>query len=276
MHDLHAHTLASDGALTLPDLLTRAQANGVHTLAITDHDVVTEIPPDLCPPGLRTVAGVEISTRWDGREIHVVGLQVEAQAPQLAALLESQQALRWERVTRWDSLLTAAGMDGLSRHLAGASTVSPGRSHVADFLIKAGKAKSRQRAFAAYLGRGKKFHLPTPWCDVSAAIRAIQAAGGMAVLAHPHRYADTVSGLRRLARAFREAGGDGMEVACANIDNGMLARLAQVSQEAGLLASSGSDFHTTDAIWMDLGRLPELPETCRGDAVWASPRWQSD
>ena len=108
---------------------------------------------------------------------------------------------------------------------------------------------------------------------MTTAINTIQNAGGIAVLAHPHRYSSSTSGLRRLMTNFRQCGGDAVEVACGNLDGSMLEKLARLSQETGLLASCGSDFHSSSAHWTDLGKLPELPALVKKNAIWSHPRW---
>jgi predicted metal-dependent phosphoesterase TrpH len=81
--------------------------------------------------------------------------------------------------------------------------------------------------------------------------------------------------LKKLLAEFRGLGGDGLEVACSNMKQDGVESLARLGEELGLLASVGSDFHTATATWMDLGRLPTLPERVKKNAIWSHDRWHS-
>ncbi|MFM1895591.1 MAG: hypothetical protein RLZZ385_665 [Pseudomonadota bacterium] len=271
--DLHCHSHYSDGQHAPELVMQRAVTNGVTHLAFTDHDVLAADADVPLPYPLRIVPGVEISTLHEGREIHVVGLGLRSSDPELRELLSSQQAARWQRLQAMDRLLTQARLPGLADRVADLPTLAPSRTHVADFLVSLGVCKDRSRAFQTHLGRQGRFYVKPQWCSMQMAIKTIQAAGGLAVLAHPHRYASTMSGLRRLVGEFSELGGDAMEVACANIDPGTLDRLANSCTQMGLLASCGSDFHSQSATWMDVGRLPELPQQCKKNAIWLAAGW---
>ncbi len=94
-YDLHAHTTCSDGYLTPQELVLRAEVCAVDVLAITDHDTVTALAPaKACIEEkklkLTLVPGVEISARWGSRELHIVGLGIDPEHPQLVAELTRQ------------------------------------------------------------------------------------------------------------------------------------------------------------------------------------------
>ena len=79
-YDLHSHSTASDGTLDPADLVARAHAAGIHTFALTDHDTtagLAEAKAQADRSGLAFVTGVEVSVTWEGRTVHLVGLQVE-------------------------------------------------------------------------------------------------------------------------------------------------------------------------------------------------------
>jgi len=65
--DLHCHSNVSDGVLAPADVVARAAANGVHALALTDHDDVSGLPAAQAAAdeaGLTLIPGVEISVSW--------------------------------------------------------------------------------------------------------------------------------------------------------------------------------------------------------------------
>jgi predicted metal-dependent phosphoesterase TrpH len=267
--DLHSHSNRSDGVLTPSALVERAAAQGVELLAITDHDTtagVAEARDAAQRFGLRLIAGVEISVSWGGQVLHVLGLNVDPDHPELAEGLRRQERVRVERAERMAARFERAGVTGAlegARAIAG-DTV-PGRSHFARFLVEAGHARDMERAFKRYLVRGASCYVACQWASLEEALSWIAGAGGQAVLAHPARYRMSRTALRRTLEAFSAAGGAGLEVISGNQDREVTTALAAHAREFGLLASSGSDFHQPGA-GPELGRLAPLPADCT--PVW--------
>ncbi|MFY8273322.1 RNase RNM [Pseudoalteromonas sp. SSDWG2] len=273
-YDLHSHSTFSDGKLTVSELVQRAADKGVDVLALTDHDTTAGIEParqaiSELELALELVAGVEISTRWHSFEIHIVGLMVDTQAPQLNALLSEQQQKRSERAAKIGERLDKAGFDSTHERalkLAGEAQVT--RAHFARILVEQGAAKNVQSVFKKYLSRGNTGYVPSTWCDMNTAIEAIHSAGGQAVLAHPSRYKMSNKWLRKLISEFSELGGDAMEVAQTQQAPSERQFLGQLARENGLLCSQGSDFHFP-LPYIELGKNLYLPKDCEG--VWQ--RW---
>lgn len=97
--DLHSHTTASDGRLTPPELIDRALGFNIEALAITDHDTTdglaearNYIADNNLP--IQLINGIEISTVWQNKDIHIVGLNVAPESPELKALIEQQKQHR--------------------------------------------------------------------------------------------------------------------------------------------------------------------------------------
>ena len=59
---LHAHTHNSDGALSVQALATRARAEGLDFLALTDHNTTAQQREAVDAPGLLTIIGEEVTT----------------------------------------------------------------------------------------------------------------------------------------------------------------------------------------------------------------------
>src|SRR5690606_9052595 len=102
IYDLHSHTQASDGQLTPEALVHRAVEMRVGTLAITDHDTtsaITAASAEISRSGLplQLIPGVEISTVWENHEIHIVGLNIDIENPELCAFLAQQTERRQQR-----------------------------------------------------------------------------------------------------------------------------------------------------------------------------------
>lgn len=271
-YDLHTHTFYSDGAFAPAELVARAAANGVQVLALTDHDVTDGVPEAQAAAlqaGITLVPGVEISVTWGGQTIHIVGLQTDIANLKLQAGLERLREFREWRAEEIGRRLAKAGIPGAIedvRRRAQRGLVS--RTHFAQFLVAAGHAADVRSVFKRYLVHGKPGHVPGAWAGLDEAIGWIRAAGGQAVLAHPARYRITATRLRKLLSEFRDAGGAAIEVVSGSHSRDDMFRFAQLASSYGLLASSGSDFHGPQNYYMDLGRLPRLPDGC-------TPVWQT-
>ncbi len=240
-------------------------------LAITDHDTIAgylaaaEAPDD----GPKLVAGIEFSTTWAGRSIHVLGLNVDAESPELQHGVSKQQAVRGSRAREIASRLTRLGIDDpydAVREAAG--TAGIGRPHFAAHLVESGVVKDVATAFRKYLGAGKPGDVKHGWADLDQVIAWIRAAGGDPVLAHPAKYKLTSTKLRLLIADFVEAGGTGIEVVCGQQSRDTTRRLAEIAKSFDLAASIGSDFHHPDLAWSQPGCCGDLPEDLR--AVWQS------
>jgi len=57
--DLHVHTLASDGVLSVEELAQHARSHGLDFLAITDHNQMVSADSLPCLPGLTLIPGIE-------------------------------------------------------------------------------------------------------------------------------------------------------------------------------------------------------------------------
>ncbi len=263
--DLHSHTRHSDGHLSVTELLERAATMQVDVLAITDHDTlagVSEAQDYLSQSGskLQLISGVEISTRWHGFDIHVLGLHLDHKDPQLLVRMEQQQERRRQRALKIAEKLEKCGyqeMYAKAEELADGGQVT--RAHFARVLYQLGQVKDMQQAFTRYLGKGKRAYVAPQWITLAEAVEWIHDAGGEAVLAHPANYDMTMKWLKRLLGEFATAGGDGMEVVHGNLAKDKQRTLAMLAKEYQLKASVGSDFHFPSR-WTELGRNLSLPE----------------
>ncbi|MFC0445260.1 PHP domain-containing protein [Pseudidiomarina halophila] len=261
VYDLHCHSHFSDGELAPEELVQRAAEHGVTHLALTDHDTIAGLQhaADAIAEHeleLELIAGVEITCRWQNFEIHLVGLQVDPEHPALLKLLQSQQEMRQQRYQLMLDKLHKAGID-VAPPLAAQLTM-PTRKHLAEALVEQGWVKDFESAFQRYLGKGQQAYIATEWSDLETAIAAVHAAGGQAVLAHPHAYQLSNKWLRRLLTEAKSYGLDGLEVAISQQSPGQRSALATMARELDLAASAGSDFHGPRP-WRELGKNLCLP-----------------
>ncbi|MEQ1529220.1 MAG: PHP domain-containing protein [Methylococcales bacterium] len=269
-YDLHCHSTASDGALTPCQLLQRAYEQGVTALALTDHDTtagLAEAQQTAAANGLRLIAGIELSTNWQDKCFHVVGLDIDPGYEPLHAATRQLQQTRLERAERIADKLDKKRISGAFEYVqnaVGAGMIT--RSHFADFLVAHNHVSSQQDAFDRYLGKGKPAYVSTPWADMAQAVDWINQSGGVAVLAHPLRYKLTSAWMKRLLTAFKAAGGRGIEVVTGRNNPDEIRLVADYAQRFELAGSVGSDFHNPNNQWLELGRLGALPANIQ--PVW--------
>lgn len=263
--DLHCHSTVSDGTLAPGDVARRAHANGVQMLALTDHDELGGLDAAeraAVELGMAFVPGVEVSTTWAGETIHVVGLGVDRHASELVQGLASVKGGRDARGREMADQLAAVGIDGAYegalRYAGNPALLS--RTHFARFLVEQGVCSDVGDVFQRFLVEGKPGFVAHRWAGLPEAVRWINAAGGIAVLAHPGRYRINATELWALIGEFREAGGRGIEVITGSHTVAQFAQFARYAREFDLLASRGSDFHSPTESRVDLGNLPPLPD----------------
>ena len=183
--DLHLHTTASDGNYRPEEVVDLARRCGLAAVAITDHDTLAGVAPAraAAPASLEVIAGVEITTEHLGRELHLLGYFVDDNAD-LDAALADVRASRVERYRRMIERLRAIGVSVEDEAFA----VVPdalGRRHLAEMLVRQGKAGSVREAFQRWLGDGAPAALAKRRIPIGEAIRLVRAAGGVASWAHP-------------------------------------------------------------------------------------------
>ncbi|MDP7592989.1 MAG: PHP domain-containing protein [Litorilituus sp.] len=277
--DLHCHSHCSDGSLSPQTLIDRALNYQIAVLAITDHDTVAgyNIAQDYLVEKnmpIKLISGIEISTSWQGFEIHIVGLNLNVNHVALQQLIKDQQQAREERALAMGEKLAKCGFPTVyeeAKKIAGKGSIT--RAHFAKILFQQGHVGTLQKAFDQYLGKKgrntQRAYVKPNWCSVEQAVEVIHLAGGSAVMAHPIRYDLSAKWLRRLIVYFKESQGDALEVILPQMNPQQRQIMLNYCLEYNLHASTGSDFHHPNK-WSDLGRNLILPDGAI--PVWA--QWE--
>lgn len=264
--DLHSHSTASDGLLTPANLVRRAKHNGVELLALTDHDEISGLPEARAAArecGLPFVNGVEISVSWgDDLTLHIVGLGIDDTNARLVDGLARVRQGRDGRAMRMADELAKVGIHGA---YAGALKYAGnpaliGRSHFARYIVEIGLVKDAKSVFDHWLAKGKPGYVSHPWATLEEAVGWIRGSGGLSVVAHPGRYRLSRRELREMFEEFKALGGDAIEVLSGTQSENDNRDLAKLAREFGFMASRASDFHGPGESWIDIGRMPPLPE----------------
>lgn len=264
--DLHCHSTLSDGLLSPEELVAHAASKGVRVLALTDHDEVGGLArarAAAAEHGITLVNGVEISVTWKKRTLHIVGLRIDANHPELIHTFQQVHAARDTRARQMADGLAKAGIAGAyegAKQIAGNSVMT--RSHFAQFIVKQGHAKNIKSVFKKYMVKGKPGFVNHEWMSLEQAVTLIREAGGVAVLAHPGRYDLGFVNMHLLLHEFRSYGGQAIEVVTGSHQPPQFDQFAKLAHRFDLKASQGSDYHGPGLSFMEMGRLPALPANC--------------
>ncbi len=187
--DLHVHTTHSDGAYTPVQVVDLARRAGLAALAVTDHDTLGGVPAArdaAVGTGVEIVAGVEITTEYRQRELHLLGYFVALDHVELTAALAEIRRHRVERFREMIERLRGRGvsLEEAEQRVQG-SPDALGRRHLAEMLVRARRVATVREAFLRYLGDRGGVAVPKKRLPVVEALALVRAAGGVAAWAHP-------------------------------------------------------------------------------------------
>ena len=265
--DLHMHSNVSDGKLSPADLVRLVHANGVELMALTDHDTMDGVRQASAAAeelGVGFIPGVEISTGWGGRVVHIVGLGVDPDAPGIDAFFSSICTKRDRRGRligeRFEQLYGIRGAYEGALSLAD-NKDNLSRTHFARWLMQEGVVKEYQEAFDRFLKTGRPGCVDIDWPGLTEVVDVIHNSGGVAVIAHPGRYSFSESWmLDEFLKAFRDAGGEAIEVCSGSQSRDADVFFADVARRMDFLASSGSDWHAPGTVRPMPGTQLQIPE----------------
>jgi predicted metal-dependent phosphoesterase TrpH len=266
MIDLHAHTTKSDGTDSPLTLVKKAASSGITVLGITDHDSTAgwQEAIDSLHGSLQLALGAEVSCLTeDGISVHMLGLLFDGDNQPLQQLLSDSRDTRIPRMKKMIENLQGAGYDISLEDVQAATPdgATVGRPHLADALVVKKIVKSRDEAFTDLLNNDSPFYVshfaPTP----EDSIRAIRAAGGVAVIAHPFASRRGQVLTPESFASLVAAGLNGVEVFHRDQSEDERKQLLAIANELELAVTGSSDYHGT-------GKLNELGENTTSPAEW--------
>ncbi len=261
--DLHVHSIRSDGTMTPKELVDYAVSKGLKAMALTDHDTVDgidEIMEYAKDKPVEIIPGIEYSTQYNERDVHIVGLFIDHKAPVFLAYLARLRQSRIDRNHKLCANLRSAGIDiTYEVLLASFPDAVITRAHYAKFLLDKGYVKSRDEAFERYLGDHTPYFVHREKVTPEEVIDVTRRAGGIPVLAHPTLYGLGSEQLDLLIGRLKAAGLMGIETYYSTYSPSEEKKIKALADKYGLLPSGGSDFHGENKPGLDLatgyGRL---------------------
>ena len=262
MVDLHVHSTCSDGTFTPEELVDYAIQKGLTAFALTDHDTVngldrairyaeelrqaqaaspSDAPASQVP---EVIPGIELSTEYQGKDIHMVGLFIDYRQPEFAHYLEDFIRSRENRNEKMCALLREHDIDityeALLAEFPGAVIT---RAHFARYLLSHGYIQSMKEAFDRYVGDHCPCFVPREKVTPAQAVELILGAGGVPVLAHPILYHMGDDRLDTLVAELKKIGLVGIEAIYSTYNTAEERQIRGLASKYDLKISGGSDFH---------------------------------
>lgn len=250
--NLHSHSTHSDGKYSPTELVQVAKAEGYGAIAVTDHDTATgypELKAECDRLGMDCIFGVEFSSPSTLRTspeakpecFHIVGFHFDPEYPPMKEYLAGMSA----RETDQTQILFERGVrEGQITGITWEEVLEYNKSITwlcNEHVFRAMKAKGLvvdadyPRFFDEIFGPRRDEVPPSyPFKQAEEIIQLIRDAGGIAVLAHPHKQLCFVD-------ALMEMGLEGIEVWHPDLTEEECKESYKIALEKGLYISGGSD-----------------------------------
>ena len=238
--DLHVHSNASDGTFSPSQVVELAKNAGLDAFALTDHDTTAGVPEALEKGrdlNIEVIPGIEVSSSFDGTEIHILGLFVNSDDPVLAAMLEKMRISRDRRNEKMLENLAADGISFTKEELCGDNpdTIIT-RAHIAHALVAKGICSGMDQAFKKYLQYGGRY-------SPEEVVKTLISNGAFVALAHPFQYKFGDKKTEELIAHMADLGMKGLEVYHSSNNKLESMKLQEMAVRHHLLPTGGSDFH---------------------------------
>lgn len=245
--DLHIHSNASDGTFSPSQVVELAKNSGLDAFALTDHDTTAGVPEALEKGrdlNIEVIPGIEVSSSFDGTEIHILGLFVNPDDPVLAAMLEKMRISRDRRNEKMLENLAADGISFTKEELCGDNpdTIIT-RAHIAHALVAKGICSGMDQAFKKYLQYGGRYCPQKEHLSPEEVVKTLISNGAFVALAHPFQYKFGDKKTEELIAHMADLGMKGLEVYHSSNNKLESMKLQEMAVRHHLLPTGGSDFH---------------------------------
>ena len=245
--DLHVHSNASDGTFSPSQVVELAKNAGLDAFALTDHDTTAGVPEALEKGrdlNIEVIPGIEVSSSFDGTEIHILGLFVNSDDPVLAAMLEKMRISRDRRNEKMLENLAADGISFTKEELCGDNpdTIIT-RAHIAHALVAKGICSGMDQAFKKYLQYGGRYCPQKEHLSPEEVVKTLISNGAFVALAHPFQYKFGDKKTEELIAHMADLGMKGLEVYDSSYYKLESMYVLEMAVRHHLLPTGGSDFH---------------------------------
>lgn len=241
--DMHIHTTVSDGSEPPAAVLQRAKKQGLTHLSFTDHDTVNGafLYGSLAEGyGIRIVPGVELSAydyKYD-RKVHILGYAY-TQSVHIEKLGKETRKKRQENCLKQIEILRKLGFMMEREEIQGMACDCIYKQHILDYLLRTNQSDCLfGRVYREIFKNGGPCDFDITYPEAEAAVEAVKADHGFAVLAHPGQQQNL-----DLVPALLEAGLDGIEYRHPSNGPEDMQRIQALAGRYQLILTGGSDYH---------------------------------
>lgn len=206
--DLHIHTTCSDGELTPREVIDMAIKNKVSVISITDHDTIGAYEEELFDyakdNNIKIIPGVEISTKNDKCGIHVLGYNIDLNNEEFKNKLEKLRNSRHEYLYQVADKIQELGyiigimeldkIEAVTKAHIAMNVISNNKNK--DILMKQfGHIPNKGEFIETIMNEGCPSYVKKNTITPREAVKLIENASGIAVLAHPvaYKYEDNLT-----------------------------------------------------------------------------------
>ncbi|MDO5424498.1 MAG: PHP domain-containing protein [Eubacteriales bacterium] len=255
--DLHVHSTCSDGTYTPAQLVRCALEKHLAAFALTDHDTVDGLDEAFAAArgtDLEVISGIEFSTEFHGKDIHILGLDFNYKDPLFLTRIQLFQESRDIRNRKMIEKLQENGIDITWEKMESAfGDAVWTRAHFARYLKDHGYVREMNDAFSIYIGDSCPCFVPREKVTPAQAVRLVRQVGGIPILAHPLQYRLPESDLAALIQELKASGLLGIEAVYSTHSSWDEEYVRRVARKNHLCISGGSDFHGSNKPAIDLG-----------------------
>ena len=255
--DLHIHSNYSDGTLTPDEVVALAETQNISAIALCDHNTVdglSDFQKAARNSNVIAVNGIEISTEYNGTELHILGLFLpEDRFEEISDMMSRIKIFKEESNEKLVNNLRADGYlidyEEIKSKNNGAYI---NRAHIAAELIEKGYFSDRKDAFDTVLSPDGGYYVPPERFKALETIRYLASIGAVPVWAHPFldMNAEEIDAFLPIAKAH---GLVGMETRYSLYNEETQKTAEMLAEKHGIKQSGGSDFHGSNKPDISLG-----------------------
>ncbi|MCY6484689.1 PHP domain-containing protein [Clostridium aestuarii] len=244
--DFHNHTNASDGKLSPAKLVELAKKEGLHIIAITDHDNTNGIDNALKKGkeiSLKVIPGIELTTRHNGESVHLLGYFKDDnyKSPTLQShlnILQEHRIKRGEKIVHnlkkfFDIYISYDQILSKNKGIIA-------RPHIAKAIIDAGYSYDWNYIFNNIIGNNSPAYVPTKNISILEGINILKSADAFVSLAHPTLIKKSKT------EDLMKFDFDGIEAIYPLNKPGEEQKFKDIAKKHNKLITAGSDYHGLD------------------------------
>lgn len=258
--DLHIHSTFSDGSYTPEEIMKRAAQVGIVALAITDHDTIAgvdEAAKAAWKYGIEFMPGMEITTQYKGRKLHIVALGFDRQCMAFRELYEEIRSVREARIGEIIGEIKKMGVDISLDKVKACTSGALDRYAIMRYLVTLRLENKAQVLWDKYINPAvKRLNLSIDM-PAEKAVKAIHEAGGITSLAHFHKriglYGMTHDEQENVIAVLNGCGLDAMEAWYPTFEQEHRDFVSEMTAKYKLLNTGGTDFHGTNRPGIEIG-----------------------